>query len=78
MSDTLLFLRSLIARPGNVGAIAPSGPALACAMAALSLGKHVFCEKPLVHTVEEARRIAAGFDVLNLALGRAGSDYIWW
>ena len=29
------------------------------AMAALSLGKHVFCEKPLVHTVEEARRIAA-------------------
>jgi len=27
---------------------------------------------------KEARRIAAGFDVLNLALGRAGSDYIWW
>jgi len=29
------------------------------AMAALSLGKHVFCEKPLTHTIEEARRISA-------------------
>jgi phosphatidylethanolamine/phosphatidyl-N-methylethanolamine N-methyltransferase len=34
MSDQLQFLRSLIARPGGVGAIAPSGPALARAMAA--------------------------------------------
>jgi predicted dehydrogenase len=28
------------------------------AMAALSLGKHVFCEKPLTHTVSEARLLA--------------------
>ncbi len=29
------------------------------AMAALALGKHVFCEKPLTHTIEEARKLAA-------------------
>jgi len=28
------------------------------AMAALALGKHVFCEKPLTHTVAEARQLA--------------------
>jgi predicted dehydrogenase len=28
------------------------------AVAALQLGKHVFCEKPLVHTIGEARQIA--------------------
>jgi hypothetical protein len=27
---------------------------------------------------KEARRIAAGFDVLNLTLERAGCCYIWW
>jgi hypothetical protein len=27
---------------------------------------------------KEARRIAAGFDVLNLTLERAGCHYIWW
>jgi hypothetical protein len=27
---------------------------------------------------KEARRIAAGFVVLNLTLERAGCDYIWW
>jgi predicted dehydrogenase len=29
------------------------------AMAAISLGKHVFVEKPLTHTISEARRLAA-------------------
>lgn len=29
------------------------------AVAALNLGKHVFVEKPLTHTIEEARRLAA-------------------
>jgi len=29
------------------------------AMAALSLGKHVFVEKPLTHTIDEARKLAA-------------------
>lgn len=33
MSDTLLFLRSLLARPRSIGAIAPSSRALARAMA---------------------------------------------
>lgn len=28
------------------------------AMTALNLGKHLYCEKPLVHTVEEARNLA--------------------
>jgi hypothetical protein len=27
---------------------------------------------------KEARRVAAGFDVLNLTLERAGRYYIWW
>jgi len=27
---------------------------------------------------KEARRVATGFDVLNLTLERAGCDYIWW
>jgi len=34
MSDTLLFLRRLIAQPAHIGAIAPSGKRLARAMAA--------------------------------------------
>jgi predicted dehydrogenase len=29
------------------------------ALAAMQLGKHVYCEKPLTHTVAEARRLAA-------------------
>ena len=29
------------------------------AMSAINLGKHVYCEKPLTHTVDEARKIAA-------------------
>jgi phosphatidylethanolamine/phosphatidyl-N-methylethanolamine N-methyltransferase len=40
MHDQLQFLRSLIARPGGVGAIAPSGPVLARAMAAQADPKH--------------------------------------
>jgi phosphatidylethanolamine/phosphatidyl-N-methylethanolamine N-methyltransferase len=34
LSDHLRFLRALVARPRNVGAVAPSGPQLARAMAA--------------------------------------------
>jgi len=29
------------------------------AMSAINLGKHVYCEKPLTHTVDEARKLAA-------------------
>jgi predicted dehydrogenase len=35
------------------------------ALSALNLGKHVYCEKPLTHTVEEARQLTA-------AAGKAG------
>src|SRR5262249_18401006 len=30
----------------------------AATLAAVRLGKHVYCEKPLTHTVDEARRVA--------------------
>jgi predicted dehydrogenase len=30
----------------------------AATLAAIRLGKHVYCEKPLTHTIEEARRVA--------------------
>jgi len=43
---------------GEIDAVVVSTPDhthFAATMAAMELGKHVFCEKPLTHTVEEAR-----------------------
>lgn len=54
--------RRMLDRLGNtIDAITISTPDhmhFPIAMAALHLGKHVFVEKPLTHTVEEARRLA--------------------
>jgi predicted dehydrogenase len=41
----------LIATPNHVHAVA--------CMAAIQAGKHVYCEKPLTHSIYEARRVAA-------------------
>lgn len=48
----------LVATPDHMHALAT--------LAAIQLGKHVYCEKPLTHTVEEARIIATA------ARGRGG------
>ena len=58
------------------------------AMAALQLGKHVYCEKPLTHTPYEARRLAeaAREAKVGTQMGNSGQasdesrlmcDYIW-
>ena len=58
------------------------------AMAALQLGKHVYCEKPLTHTAYEARRLAqaAREAKVGTQMGNSGQaseearlmcDYIW-
>ena len=58
------------------------------AMAAIQLGKHVYCEKPLTHSVYEARRLAeaAREAKVGTQMGNSGQasnesrlmcDYIW-
>jgi phosphatidylethanolamine/phosphatidyl-N-methylethanolamine N-methyltransferase len=80
MNDQLQFLRSLIARPGGVGAIAPSGPALARAMAAqtdpnqpglvleLGPGTGVVTKALIARGFEPARIIAIEYDSALAAL----------
>ncbi len=46
-------------RMGGVVIVTPNASHFAIAMAALDAGFHVFCEKPLVMTLAEARRLAA-------------------
>ena len=53
--------RVLLEKEKNIDAVVISTPDHTHAvitMAALQLGKHVYCEKPLTHTVYEARKIA--------------------
>jgi predicted dehydrogenase len=58
------------------------------AMAAMNLGKHVFCEKPLTHSIYEARKLAQSAREKKLATqmgnnGHAGEwvrlfcEYVW-
>lgn len=62
--------REMIAAPLDIDAVLVAAPdhihAPAAAMA-LRLGKHVYCEKPLAHTVEEARVLATLAAEKNLA-----------
>ncbi|MCU0779506.1 MAG: Gfo/Idh/MocA family oxidoreductase, partial [Akkermansiaceae bacterium] len=54
------FRRLLDALGGQIDAVVVSTPDhthFAATMAAMELGKHVFCEKPLAHTVWEARTL---------------------
>jgi predicted dehydrogenase len=50
------------------------------AMAALSLGKHVFVEKPLTHTISEARQLAAAAREKKVAtqMGNQGHAHDGW
>ncbi|MEN6425151.1 MAG: Gfo/Idh/MocA family oxidoreductase [Phycisphaerales bacterium] len=56
----------LVAAPNHVHAVA--------CMAAIQAGKHVYCEKPLTHSVYEARRVAAAAREARVAtqLGNQG------
>jgi len=52
--------RRLLDRPKDFDAISVSTPDhmhAPIALAAMALGKHVFCQKPLTHTVQEARQM---------------------
>lgn len=70
----------LVATPDHVHAVAT--------IAALKLGKHVYCEKPLTRTIYEARQIAAAAKAADVATqmgnqGHSGEgirktcEYIW-
>ncbi len=58
----------VIATPDHVHAFA--------SLAAIGLGKHVYCEKPLTHTVEEARRVVEAARKANVAtqMGNQGNS----
>ena len=74
LSDNLRFLRALAARPKNVGAVMPSGPALAAAMARqidlsrpgpvleLGPGTGAITGAILAHGVEPARLVLVEYD----------------
>lgn len=73
-ADNLRFLRALIARPKHIGAVLPSGPALAAAMARqvdlsregpvleLGPGTGVITSAILAHGIEPARLTAVEYD----------------
>jgi predicted dehydrogenase len=59
----------LVATPDHIHAVA--------AMAAIKRGKHVYCEKPLTHTIYEARqlRLAAGEYKVATQMGNQGMAF---
>lgn len=59
-ADRYVDFRRLLDRPHTFDAVIVSTPDhmhAPIAVAAMKLGKHVFCQKPLTHTVAEARRM---------------------
>lgn len=68
-ADTVNDFRKAVERP-DIDAVVVSTPdhihAFAT-MAALKAGKHVYCEKPLTHTVQEARLVAQTAKKMGLA-----------
>jgi len=70
----------VIATPDHIHAVA--------AMTAIQLGKHVYCEKPLTHSIDEARKLAAAARDAKIAtqMGNSGQakeevrvtcEYVW-
>ena len=47
------------------------------AMSAMQLGKHVYCEKPLTHSVYEARRLAEAAKKYNVATQMGNHGHSW-
>ncbi len=71
--------RELVARPDIqvIDICTPGSSHAEIAIAALAAGKHVFCEKPLATTVEEAERMAAAAAAAQAAgvLSMVGFNY---
>lgn len=67
---TYVDYRELLAREKDLDAVliaTPDHTHAAIALAALEAGKHVFCQKPLTHTVYEARRLTEAAQNKGLA-----------
>jgi len=80
--DAVLYAdyRRLLEKEKGVDAVIVSTPNhthAVISMAAMQLGKHVYCEKPLAHTMHEVRRMAEAAREYKVAtqLGNQGHSY---